>query len=111
MPLYVALQTTIADDAARAIAEQKMKDETLKKFFGLMFLKQSDQSKYGHLLKEFRQSYANKQRDLYPEDLTSMFEVMRTVKIKKVKAKNPPTKKKDEDKVQLGSESFSQTGT
>ena len=46
MPAYTALQTTIADDAAIAIAEQKMKDNTLKKFFGLMFLKQADSNKY-----------------------------------------------------------------
>ena len=86
------MQTTIADNAARAIVEQKMKDDTLKKFFGLVFLNQADSNKYEHLLKEFRKSYTNKQRNLYPEDLTSMFEVMRTVEIKKVKAKNPPPK-------------------
>ena len=89
MPTYTDLDTAIADDAARARAQQKMKDETLSKFFALMFLKQSDQNKYGHLMKEFRQSYANKQWDLYPENLPSMFDVMQTVEIKKVKAKSP----------------------
>ena len=68
--------------------QKELKSKALKKFFALMFLKQSDQQRYGRLLKEFRQSYANSQRDIYPEDLTSMFEVMRTVKVKK------PAKKK-----------------
>ena len=103
MPQYAELQTTIADNVARERAEKKMKDETLKKFFGLMFLTQSNQSKYGHLLKEFRQSYANKQRDLYPEDLSSMFNVMRTVEIKRTKTMKPPPKKKDEKKGPTGS--------
>ena len=49
MPTYTDLDVTIADDAIRARAQQTMKDETLSKFFALMFLKQSDQNKYGHL--------------------------------------------------------------
>ena len=60
-----------------------MKDKAHEQFWGLLFLKQSDQSKYGHLLREFQQAYANKQRDLYPEDLTNTFEVMKTVNVKK----------------------------
>ena len=75
-----------------------------------MVLKQADQNRYGRLLKEFRKSYANKQRDLYPEDLSSMFDVMRTVEVKNTKPKKYPTKKKDEEEVQPGAESFSQTG-
>ena len=111
MPAYAALQTTIADDAARAISEQKMKDNTLKTFFRLMFLNQADSKKCGHVLKEFRQSYANKQCDLYPEDLTLMFEVMITVEIKKVKPKSTPPKRKDDGKVPSGADSFAQTCT
>ena len=39
MPTYTDLDTAIADDAIRARAQQKLKDETLSKFFALMFLK------------------------------------------------------------------------
>ena len=60
-----------------------MKRKAHEQFWGLLFLKQSDQSKYGHLLWEFWQAYANKQRDLYPDDLTNTVEVMKTVIIKK----------------------------
>ena len=110
MPAYADLNS-IADAADRSRQQQTMKDESLKKFFGLMFLKQSDQSKYGHLLKEFRQSYTNKQRDVYPEDLTCMFDVMRTVEVKKAKPKSAPKNvEKDEDIVQPGAGSFAQTG-
>ena len=79
-----------------------------------MFLKQSDKSRYGNLLKEFRQSYANKQWDLYPEDISSMFEVMRTVEGKcpsqKKLNKNQKKESKKVEEVQLGAESFAQTG-
>ena len=109
MPAYADLNS-ITDAADRAREQQTMKDKTLSKFFALMFLKQSDKNKYGHLLNEFRQSYANKQRDLYPENLSSMFDVMRTVEIKKAKPKSQPPKKKDDNKVQPGAESFAQTG-
>ena len=92
-----------------------MKENAMKKFWGLLFLKQADQSKYGHLLKEFRQAYANKQRDLYPEDLSDMFEVMRTVNVKK-KPRKPRSGNQDKDKdkqsndPQPGAESFAQQG-
>ena len=61
-------------------------------------------------MKEFRKSYANKQCNFYPEDLTSMFEVMRTVEIKMFQVKNPPPKRKEDDKVPSRAESFVQTG-
>ena len=71
-------------DAVQQAAEQNvLKNKAHDQFWGLLFLKQSDQGKYGHLLWEFRQAYANKQHDLYPEDLTNMFEVMKTVNVKK----------------------------
>ena len=102
------------DTTIQAQQQKAMKTEALEKFWSLLFLKQADQSKYGHLLKEFRQSYANGQRDLYPVDLASMFEVMRTVNVKQ-KSKQPKKnndEKKDEQSTdpQQGAESFAQQG-
>ena len=53
-----------ADATQQAREQREMKEKAHKQFWGLLFLKQSDQSKYGHLLKEFRQAHANKQQDL-----------------------------------------------
>ena len=53
-----------ADVDAQGKEQKDMKPKALEQFWGLLFLKQSDQSKYGHLLREFRQLYANKQQDL-----------------------------------------------
>ena len=101
-------------DADIQRAQQKeMKSRANERFWRLLFLKQADQGKYSHLLREWRQAYANKQRDLYPDDLPAMFEVMKTVQIKK-KLKN---RSQDNDKnknngdlngnnVQPGAESF-----
>ena len=63
-----------------------------------MFLKQSDQTHYGHLLKDFRQSYANKKCDLYPDDLASIFKFMRTFEVNRNKNKRyTPSKPKEKD--------------
>ena len=88
-----------------------------EQFWGLLFLNQSDQRKSSHLLQGWRQAYANKQRDLYPDDLPGMFEVMKTVQIKK----KPKNRSQDSDKnknngdlndnnVQPGAESYAQDG-
>ena len=89
-------------------AQDEMKERALKKFSGLLYLRQSDQKRYGHLLKEWCQQYANGQRDLYSKDLSATFKVMRTVEIKKTKKEQP---KQEKEKVELpeGAESFSQT--
>ena len=39
-----------ADSNSLKVLQREMKEYTLDKFFGLMFLKQSDQSQYRHLL-------------------------------------------------------------
>ena len=86
-----------------------MKKKVLAKFFALMFLKQSNQDRYAHLLKEFRQSYANNQRDLFPQDLSSMFGVMRTVEVGHKKKKTANQSPKSVTEVSLGAESFAQS--
>ena len=53
MPSYKALDSTIHDDVDRARTRQDMKERTLQKFFGLLFLKQADHNQYSRLLKEF----------------------------------------------------------
>ena len=96
-----------------------MKVKAHEQFWGLLFLKQSDQGKYGHLLREFRQAYANKQRDLYPEGLTNMFEVMKTVNVKKKTKSRNGNQNQDKERnggnsqghnLQPGAESFAQSG-
>ena len=42
-----------ADTTQQAREQKEMKDKAHEQFWGLLFLKQSDQSKYGHLLREF----------------------------------------------------------
>ena len=105
-----------ADTVQQAREQKEMKDKAHEQFWGLLFLKQSDQGKYGRLLREFRQAYANKQRDLYPEDLTNTFEVMKTVNVKK-KPRNRNGNDKDKNSndpqghnLQPGAESFAQSG-
>ena len=98
---YKALPTG-TDLAAKQAA---MKKKVLDRFYAVMFLRNSDQKKYGNLLKEFRQSYANK-RDIYPENLSDMFEVMRTVRVPMKKDKN----KGGDDEIPPGADSFAQTG-
>ena len=73
------------DAAAQLNLQKEMKKKVLAKFFAILFLKQRNQNNYLNLLKEFRQSYANDQRDLFPKDLTSMFDVMRMVEFDKRK--------------------------
>ena len=94
---------TGTDLAARQTA---MKKKVLERFYAIMFLRQSDHKRYGALMKEFRQSYANR-RDIYPENLSDMFEVMRTVSVPKGTTDDV---KKEEDKIPPGAESFAQTG-
>ena len=54
-------------------------------FYALLFLRGGDQKQYGKLLPEYRQAYANGQRDLYPNSLRDTFEVMKTVPLPKNK--------------------------
>ena len=105
---YQDLGTNITDATALKDAQDKMKAKALKKFWGLLYLRQSDHKRYGHLLKEWRQQYANDQRDLYPKDLTATFEVMRTVEVKKIKSEKPKVEKEKTD-LPEGAKSFSQT--
>ena len=92
------------------VLQKKMKEQTLDKFFGIMFLKQSNQFQYGDLLRDWRQSYANGQRDLYPNGLKSMFEVMKTVERQKKKKTDIPIRPppKGDTEVANGAASFLQ---
>ena len=51
---YCIVLDAVTDDTIRESFREEIKGKTLEKFFPLMFLKQSDQSRYGNLLKEFR---------------------------------------------------------
>ena len=94
---YQDLGISITDATALKDAQDEMKAKALKKFWGLLYLRQSDHKRYGHLLKEWRQQYANDQRDLYPKDLTATFEVMRTVEVKKKRSEKPKVEKEKTD--------------
>ena len=52
---YRDLSVVAADANALAVVHVEKKKKISDKFWGLMFLKQADQSKYGSLLKEYRQ--------------------------------------------------------
>ena len=49
---YRELQTDITDVDARKEAQDEMKSKALKKFWGLLYLRQSDQKRYGDQMKE-----------------------------------------------------------
>ena len=60
----------------------------------MLFLKGADQSRFGSLLTEWRQAYANN-CDLYPEDLYTMVDVMRVMPVKKTKMVTKTPKQED----------------
>ena len=71
--------------------QKKMKKEAQERFFAVLFLRNSDGARFGKLLPEFRQAYANGKRDLYPKDVATAFDIMRTLPTKK----KPKTPKQD----------------
>ena len=81
--------------AAKKEMQDELRDRTRDSFYALLFLRGGDQKRYGKLLPEYRQAYANGQRDLYPKSLRDMFEVMKT--IPQPKPKKPAERKSDEE--------------
>ena len=65
-----------------------MKVEAQERFLAVLFLRNADSSRFGKLLPEYRQAYANGKRDLYPKDITTAFDIMRTLPIPKNTKKN-----------------------
>ena len=79
-----AYQRLRSDDTTTLTTKQQnMKDNELEKFWGLLLLKQANQSRYGYLLRDWRQAFSNKQHNLYPKDLVATFEVMKTATVQK----------------------------
>ena len=76
-------EITGANQAEATAKQKKQKEETLARFFAVLFLKNADSGCYGKLMLEYRQAYANIKRDLYPKDLTTAFDIMRMLPVKK----------------------------
>ena len=53
----------------------------------MLFICGDDHERFGSLLADWRKAYANKQRDLYPDDLYAMLDVMQVMLAKN---KNKP---------------------
>ena len=60
------------------LANQQLdqKKAMMNKFWAMLFIRGSDHERYGSLLVDWRKSYANKQQDLYSDDLYAMLDVM-----------------------------------
>lgn len=67
--------------------KRKSKENELKKFLSVLFLRNADYATYNKLLLECRKSYANK-IDIYPKCLEGIIDVMRQVTPKKRKSNN-----------------------
>ena len=73
-----------------------MKYHEMAKFWAMLSLKGSDQARFGSLLTEWCQAFAN-YRDLYPQDLVNIVDVARVIPQKMFKKTNikEPTKTED----------------
>ena len=94
----------MADDATRKQVKKKELDKPLYAFF----LHNANHDRFGEILVEYRKAYANKDVK-YPQDLSSMMDVVRQQPLKK-KKKDPvktPEKEKDTDKEGEGESSYS----
>ena len=95
----------VEGDTSLTPAVKKEKQDALMErarnsFYALLFLRGGDQKRYGKLLPEYRQAYANGQRDLYPKSLRDMFEVMKTVPQPKHKKPVENREKKSEEELE-----------
>ena len=70
-----------------------MKDNVFDQFMAILFLRASDQTKYGKMQDEYRMAYANK-KDNYPKLVVEMVDVTRQVKV--ITRKKLPEKGKSE---------------
>ena len=62
------------------VEKKSMKSEAFKKFMAILFLRASDQEKYGKMQDDYRMDYANKLIN-YPNSVTRMVDIMRQVKV------------------------------
>ena len=90
-------------------AMAKLKSETWNEFVAILFLRNSNNARFGSMLVDFRKSFANND-DKYPKDLGSMVDVMRQQPSKnRQKTKPTPTSSDKEQDDTKGSMSFAQT--
>ena len=87
--------------------QKEFRKSEMDKFWAMLYLKGADQGRYGSLLTEWRQSFANNQ-DLYPENIHTMVDIMRVMPVKKVK--KGPKVPKQEDITPSQEVGFAQTG-
>ena len=97
---YKAIDGTVVEKAKQ---QKQMKAEAQERFVAVLFLRNADGSRFGKLLPEYWQAYANEKRDIYSTDLTITFDIMRTLPMKKKtkpnNAKQDVRKKEEEDLV------------
>ena len=74
---------TGTDEEVRDRQKEFVKSE-MEKFWAMLYLKGADQGRYGGLLTEWRQAFANN-RDLYPENIYTMVDIMRVMPVKKLR--------------------------
>ena len=65
-----------------------MKSEVLDRFLAILFLRNSDQGRFGDLLVEYRKAYAG-QENKYPKNISTMIDIMRAQPKKRSRKKNP----------------------
>ena len=90
--------------------QKKMKSESWDELIVVMFLRNSQQARYGGMLLEFRKAFANNE-DKYPKDLSSMVDIMRQQhENKKTQTKNDKNDHdKDKSTDEGGASNFAQT--
>lgn len=76
--------------------QDEFKGREMDKFWAMLYLRGADQSRFGSLLTEWRQAFANN-RDLYPEDLNTVVDIMRVMPVKKTKCRMSKGTPKQED--------------
>ena len=67
---------TVSEDDKKM--QKALKTAEMDKFWAMLFIKGSDQSRFGVLMTELCQSYANS-RDLYPTKLSNIVDVRRII--------------------------------
>ena len=79
----------------------KLLAEGMERFFVILFLRNSDQARYGNLIVKYRKAFAG-QEDKYPQKLSTMIDIMRAQPKKHSTNKKPKKGDKDRDEKKPG---------
>ena len=78
----------------------KLLEEGMERFYSVLFLRNSDQARYGDLVIEYRKAFAGEENK-YPKKLTTMIDIMRAQPKKRSANRRPPKMDKDKDKIEI----------